>query len=430
MRTNKGLLSKYASAAISCLLLAGCVPTSPDAKLFEAAAADLPHQIALAKASGLPFSADDLHVTPVKDKENAAPYYDEIEVLSKKRYRKEWSDIFTITSKTPDYKAKLKAAFQAAEPMLALARGATDLPHCRFMSGNGAFGHNILRTVARAFCIEAAYLTSEGDYAKAADCLLRASKVGDHYSEDPDLIAALTDESIKASICRIIERAYTTQKGDSACLQAFGKVLGKMQQTIPFVNGFAGEFVEVFIKGFSPFSRNDNDAAKVIKVLSSPENDLNIAGVKPSIALAAFESRVIEVDREIYDIAKENTKDTREFAIQEAKLSSDLKSQDRTYAMARALSSESGVAVSYLTIKAECDLNKAATEVLKLRNNTGQFPNTFSSTVPDPFTGKPFLYKKTADGFVLSSVGPKAIPGASEEQKVRPFTYPTKLSSS
>jgi hypothetical protein len=396
-------------------------PDQATKKSFEEAASDLPTQMAAAKAEGLPFTEADLYEDHLANGENAAPFYATMEAMSKGHLSHLFGSVFGPTPTKPEQLSQLKQALPELSSFLRLAKQATDLPHCQFPGKPADIEFPrlaFLKALAKGLCAMAELSARDGDYPAMADWLVRASRVGDHAYQVPTLIGALVGPAVKSIVARRIEVILAQTQGSLPCIDAVEKAIPEMQGDPPFANCVRSDFLNV-VNLLKPGGLTD----KEVQVMGT-DPELVKLGVTPKLAISAYNSRFLQVLCNVSILTKAGGS-IRDKTVQLVAYAQTVEHADATYMLTKAFSW--GSLAAHIPVP-ETALRLVATgsQLLRIRNSTGQFPATFQSSLTDPYSEKPFLYKKTPDGFVLSSAGAAVIPGVNPRWVSRPetFSYP------
>jgi len=259
-----------------------------------------------------------------------------------------------------------------------------------------------LRRVTYLIRTEAKLLAEKGDYRTALDRCLSMHKMALHAA-DRTIIGYLVAIAISGGANKTAQDILKDTPEEPRVLNWFREQLINIENNFPLLRDYIGYEAQMYL------SSMQKDKAKTIvgMALDGEYFDPNMA------------KRVREADEEFFERNRDCY--TRHIAgIQavlnapmsysqvyaklqelEEKLIKEAKAKDAPLAIASATAFNR---IYSLTVRSKTHFNavKAAIEIYLIKSKKGKLPDTLPAGLPgDLFSGKPFEYRKTADGFIL-----------------------------
>jgi hypothetical protein len=373
--------------------------------MYEAAAADLPHEAAAARAKGLPFSEAELYSKPLPDDQNAALIYRQLDAYFEPGKRDPLLTTYNLFRF--DDIPKLKSSLKACAPILALLRKATDRPHCRFGPGHSRWfdaEDDHLKIFARLLVVAALGATEAKAYKEAADDIKRAAQIGRHCEEIPGTLARIIAHGINGlaidEVLTIVNRA----RGSADCISAFENVMPALRSTASLEFAFKSQFaMEAEALNHFQFSDSQGEALFTSSQMFEPKDPYfkNPAASKVTLLRAELHHHIENV---LMALNIANSAEPRSVDLTDKLLAFERNHEedDRLNASTER-SLASSMADESLKDEAWWRLAVTALHVLRIKNQTGSFPQSYKSAQLDPYGEKPFIYLKTSSGFRLKS---------------------------
>jgi len=259
-----------------------------------------------------------------------------------------------------------------------------------------------LRRVTYLIRTEAKLLAEKGDYRTALDRCLSMHKMALHAA-DRTIIGYLVAIAISGGANKTAQDILKDTPEEPRVLNWFREQLINIENNFPLLRDYIGYEAQMYL------SSMQKDKAKTIvgMALDGEYFDPNMA------------KRVREADEEFFERNRDCY--TRHIAgIQavlnapmsysqvyaklqelEEKLIKEAKAKDAPLAIASATAFNR---IYSLTVRSKTHFNavKAAIEIYLIKSKKGKLPDTLPAGLPgDLFSGKPFEYRKTTDGFIL-----------------------------
>lgn len=199
---------------------------------YERVAAELPAAQAEARRLGFVLSGKELMPTKkVKPEDNAAPIlraaHANFKSIADQSYSLEQALIAALAEPTPDNLRAADEAWAVYEPLLKLAKQATDKPECDFeRPWDTKFVWEIdqgelrtMHTLIRLLCIRANYQLKEGQVEAALDSFRQAIKLVEHAESDRNEYGAWMRDKFGATILSELAYAISQMPNDSDFLR-------------------------------------------------------------------------------------------------------------------------------------------------------------------------------------------------------------------
>lgn len=288
---------------------------------------------------------------------------------------------------------------------------ASKIRHCSFkLSGEDSSGVDLInfRHFTRLTIGAGELDLAKGNAAGFQKRMMAAVRMTKQLESSPSLLSTLVQASNVAIIVKACEAALQL-KGDRAdTRRAVSAVLAAI--TPPMLNGqtVAGEYA-MFAQMLG-----DKPAQAFQRRMSGEEESEakvpdSIAKLPPEVLTKALQYGALDWGNRFMAFLAEPRKGTGLEAIKRLHAVSDAlanppNSVDKLSAAMRP--TWIGVYESTIREAAYVALGKSATLLCGMRSTSGSYPNQLPAGCPtDPFTGKPFLYRKSGSGFVVYSIG-------------------------
>jgi len=384
-------------------------------RAYGQAAADLPAQLALAKQEGLPVTLDQLVADmKVSDADNAGPDYKALFpiILAPGSVRDAFRPFDGISEKDSGIAAK-RAALPALTAVLEQARQISSKPRCNFNRDyRKGFAlalpeFSYLRRIARALCFESETRSREGNWAGALHDLKAAQKIGRHLGDEPIEVGVLIQLSTEVLVQRSFERVIADHAQNAPFLAEAKRVEDGFGPLPDFRRTVGTNLV------ITSAALKDPETLKYLQ--EPPGSDsfkeplakfrFNISTVRD-----AYADKAVSRYRQLYAAISPRMEDWEANRTAMAAVYQQVR-QDRSpannlgplfFEVSDILGDVPGEAIAYR--------NLIGTELHLLidRQKTGKLANKLphsNSSMLDPFTHKPLIYRPSAKGFVLYSVG-------------------------
>jgi hypothetical protein len=384
---------------------------------FLEAAAQLPQELAGARAEGIPLEPADLQVE-VDPKENAGPVLKQ--AIQEVRLAGASAPIDSNAMLLADYgPGPALAAAEAIERRLSklwpLTHKAASLPKAdlgRDWSQAAAFSlpefseiKNLVKLLAGRALVSAA----RGDLATAVQTLEDAAKITAHVAQEPTLIAMLVAVAQEAIVLATYDRIISASASDSAALQQLEGSLRRLPPPPSFLHALGGE---VWLSRVALREIDSTEALAKLTALGDEESTEDWSmplGLSIEDMVKAFKSRHISYWRRLFKAVRAAGSD--EVAISRASekiYEEEERQKGRTYAVNRVLApvfSQASLAIARLRAKRE--LLRAKIDLLLYRIRSGKYADKLElvGRYVDVFDKKPLRYQLEPEGFVVYSIG-------------------------
>jgi hypothetical protein len=418
---------------------------------------ELERELAALKAAGKPLTLVEATTRTVPEDQNAAPIYQRVLNVQWLKTGKGMSSPGGMAGVTREQSVAIEEflkeeeplpRFRSAvlhgpplEPVVAKLRQASELPHAVFPinweDGPGAFFPHLsrFRESARLLAFYAQFTAIEGRGDEALDTLGIAVRMAGHASEDPTLISQLVGYAMDAIVFQSAQHCLNTAAASQEAMQRLYETLRQREHRPAFVRSMEAERT----MGLDLFGTPH----LLIEVLPAMLGDYRDAGFK-ALAMLYVSPLAAPLRRadELYYLR------TMMAAIQQAELpyrevgsrthvplprslflGDDIApSAERVVPPAFCLLSRALIPV-FGRASQKCDWAMAQNGLLQTalalktyRREHGSYPETLTGlpwAVPeDPFSGRPFIYRRQGAGFRLYSLGPDL-----EDNKGQPILF-------
>ncbi|MBI5707341.1 MAG: hypothetical protein HZC36_10180 [Armatimonadetes bacterium] len=386
----------------------------------DAAARDLPKEVAAARREGLPLTSEELFVKrPIDPNQNAGPTLaNESEAVRKvvtaSTSRRVFGSIATGKAGPSELK-EAKLLLSKVGPQIDAIVAAAKLPACDFGKDYG-LGAKVLfpefanlKNVVRVLVGRANIAARRGDWGAAERDLVASFRIADMAGREPCLIGALVQIALNAITHTGLRQILKERGGDSRAI-AMGERLSRRAVHVDFRAAFKGDFV----LGLSTLRSIKN--MREVELLAAPSERTDGSGPPGFYADGfvgrfkdAWQARYIQFHRRM--LAR-MPRDPQDYLALEAVLKEETAREeahnDLSYLMNKILIPT----VDQAARAAARDLaNEAVSEgywrLLAYGKQHGSFPEKLGdlgSPPIDPFDGKPLKYRKQGKGFLLYSV--------------------------
>lgn len=393
------------------------------------AAGRLPHELAMARAEGLPLEPAELRRhPPLTADRNAAPIFREMVAMSRElegqrpgstRTYEDAADGLRRWGRTEADRQAARQYVQRWEPYLRLAERAAAMPDCdfqrRYEEGlDMKFPeYAAARQAARVLAMRAVLRSDDGDVDGAFRDIAAGFALGRHTGRDPLLIAMLVQIAVETIMDRAFIQVLVDHLDDRRALVKARENLGACGAMPSLEYTLAGEAVveRVAVQTTSPLAalsyRESQERADRADWLVARRQGARLAR-------GAFESRFVAYWRSVFRQlrAHRNDMDAARRATQGlyADIERRAKNGEMSYLLVAIIAPTVAEAVDHLIqLDALRRIRLCTLLLIEYRQRTGRFPSTLADMgrppVLDPFTQQPLRYRRTSKGFVLYSVG-------------------------
>lgn len=375
----------------------------------------LPAELSAARRNGLPLSPADLRPSPpVLPSQNAAPLYRRIDAAFRARQSLADADgatagAFLRPNGRGANRQKVRAALARWEPQMRLAEQAAGRAGCDF-ARDWKLGPSLLlpefasmRLLARFLAARAILESKAGRPDAALRTIAVGAKVGRHMSANPLAIALLMHLAVQAIMDRSFIRVVVMNKDRPGILRLAADTNRAFGPPPNLRHALSGEVVMCNI--MSEMLRDRSKPRPPLSFLSSSGGARQIAG-------DAWQARMLSYWRRVFAALRANGDDmpALSHALKALADQQDANANKPTYEMGALLMPVfSKIPLKMMQGEEQARLRQTLLALVLYRQKTGGYPSNLaalSSPAPsDIFTGRPPLYRKTADGFLLYSVG-------------------------
>lgn len=403
---------------------------------------ELKGAIISAKKAGLPLTIKEIIPPPVPDNENAAILYEECFLIYeklKKKYSKEWEDMhferkFDIKGLSLDQKKRLTGIFNDPDfvGMYDLLKKAGNMPSCRFnLKYEKGFLMELphlgkLRVIIKMLTVKILLLMEENKYNEALGFAMVSFNIGEALKDEPiyisqiyrlsynyivmeglrDAISNMPPDAVPADACRRLITVIGLKKdnaglrkgleGDTAFnVDIFGKIIhGEVRLNEIFAADFPGGdlLAKIFWRFYTsylgkPLMKKDsafylNSTLKILGISFSPYYEIK--------------DKIVKFEKEFGDASLRISSVQWKHPVS-SKFLPWLISKQKEWAENTAKLDDFKIALALKIYKAE----------------KGEYPNSLNILTPgylpelpkDPFTGRDYIYRREADGFIVYSIG-------------------------
>ena len=380
----------------------------------------LPSELAAARREGLALIPADLRRSPsVPPDQNAAPIYRRIHALfgalgtAERKREEDVRQALRGGAASPKTLGLAARLLSDRAPILRLARQAARLQHCDFERPYEQ-GPNLLltepgslRRLAQLLAIEAQLASAEGRVADAFEAIHVGGRVARHVAEEPILISCLVSIAIDAIMDRAFQGVVLGHKNDPRIVALATTAERSLRPAPDFGRALSGEVVCCRIMG-DILRRERPDHLGVGSALP-----WFAAHTRARAAMVdAWEARSVAYWRAIFSAlhAHEGDLMAQHRACEPITAEAMRNDGKRTYEMGALMMPVFAQAILKVAgNEAQRGLRAALVDLVSYRQKHGDWPATLAdlpSRPPDDlFSGRPFIYRRTSEGFVLYSVG-------------------------
>jgi len=443
-----GAACVFAVCIVGIVLATHLLHQQAAAREFTAAGpANLAREEASARLEGIPLTAGQLQQPLPPPSQNAAPLYVKLtkllhdKPLGLPKYAEGMDAFHTYT---PQQIASVRKTLAARRDVMTLVHQAADRPQCVFVRqwGRGPDlelpEYQKVREAARLIKTESYLLARDGLYPEAVANQTRGFRVAEHAASDHVLLAYLVgnaDESITLSgMQSILALAGPNAAVDADVRQEVDAKRSRLSlraamagetafdcAVFPQMHSAEGRGVEAALSaaGFP------SEISRSVKALGPDQRHLHFL-------IDAWQADFLGRMRPLVVACGQPPPLRRAgFVSVNEKLKRDGEGADgMLYVFSSILMPVfSDIDQNDTRIKAREAVTLAAAALLAEKAKTGAYPNTLPSGFPDPYTGKPLLYRREGGGFVVYSAGPTGRfdggkPGAKVPGQESLFRYP------
>lgn len=392
-------------------------------------------ELARARAAGEPLKLTELAPPPLPDSENAATLY--LQAFQhfpefRPEERDTEDDVIWRFVSTPEPSLRRESRPTPAQVELLLAKYAADfrlirqaslLPGCSFPvnweNPLGTFYPHLMKVsqATRLLTADALVAAYRGHGDAALEDLATVIRIGNHLSSEPTLAAQSLRQRSLGFVFAALPEIFAAAPPSEEQLRRFRALLDAVDLKGPYLRGLQGERCQGLL--FFDLLRERGPAAAA-ELVDRP--DLPQTFTTPGRAfyrlVGLFWQPLLKLDEAWYlrhtqqklDLAGEpyrqieptgrRPEDDQSRAIPWYFLVSRFAAPDFSWAAARRDEA-----------LAELGLMQTALALQEYRIKHGEYPASFSelslgpTTLSDPFSGKPFVYRRSADGCLLYSFG-------------------------
>jgi hypothetical protein len=419
-----GRKSSYWKIPIILLFLFLAMPITYVAIVFRINADRLEGDMDAIRRAGEPFTLTEIEPPPVPPSENAAPSYNQaVQKLEKEKLREDTKGGILPTDK------ELQAArgwIEANEECLKYLDRAIEHPKCRFdLDYARGFAMLIdpqmeMRELAELKAVRAVLFCLRGDTEKAVKDLEGGLVLARHLNEEPLLISFLLRLGRIKIATNALEKCLRVRKGGASHFVKLLPALEKMELSASLKKAQMGERaigIDVFDQlreGHITLLDVSGGTCSAPSPRSIPETIGHYVYRKfllssDELAYLRIMARTIEIaDRPYVEIEKKLKPLEREVQLlaRQRHITSSFLLSGIVMSKVKATSRRARLDLARLAILAEC-----------YKEKTNRYPDRLDALVgeglaevpKDPFSSKPYRYKRRGDGRILYSVGENGI---------------------
>ncbi len=311
---------------------------------------------------------------------------------------------------------RIKKYIESCRTAIDLATAATEIPNCnwglKYSDGISINLAHVAQTRKLGFLIaaEIRILTAEGDYRQAINRCLTVHKMGKHVGDDTP-ISFLVSMAIDKMVARRIQDILAEMTPDLETLTWLKAKLAEVPFKTPSLRVAMRSEKECFSSEMRVDKRD-----KLLDLCSGPgeDSDLDKTALK---RLTEGDEVFFAKNRDYYIKHMNSLDEVLESSMPYAEVYSRLKQlnerpgkeiTDNPAATLTSLLTPAFGRIYSIDIRTKtiCNAIRTAIEIYIIKTKTGKLPDTLSTNLPgDLFSGKPFLYEKTTDGFILRCQG-------------------------
>ncbi|MGV3615330.1 MAG: hypothetical protein ACO1SV_08355 [Fimbriimonas sp.] len=374
-------------------------------------------ELAGARREGIPIEPSDL-ARPIPAERNAAVFYAKACKILEGDDMKAPGVAISNANGSKASIVELRAAekaLQSLRPALDLVERGAALPDCDF-NRDWSLGPNVmfpefarLKSAAKALAVRAEIASARGDWQAALRDVRTGYRLARHTGEEPILIGMLVEVSLENITHAAFRRVVSDHGRDPAFLTAASRLQAEIGALPSLRRAMGGEVV----MGRIAIPMIDSSAVLSPTSHSSGEEKpffLERAFFKSPPVQGAFEVKLLQYWRQTYRDLPKDPADweggLKAMEKLDISLAADQSLANRANQTLMPVFSQSAIVVG--KVIADRRLNAIALRLLEQRAQAGEFPKTLPTAwgqdAIDPFTHKPFLYRREGKGFRLWSV--------------------------
>jgi hypothetical protein len=376
-------------------------------------------EVSASREIGMPVEIADMRLAPVPNAENAAKIYGRILELLDGPLGGEQAviDSQSGTQPSPELRDETNNALKALKPMFDLVSQLDRCKACNFgrdwsKADEIKFPEMVtLRYVVKDLCLKAGFQDRGGDWRGALNTMRLAHRVAVDAGSDPCMITLLVQVGLLSTVQHEYERLLSRHTRDLAFLNAAQTQISS-ESALPVQRKSLGG--EVVIGRLT-----------LAKLTTLRKFDADLDPDQPPPQPSFFERRFFQSSLVQHTIQakyltawqigwRDFPKDPDDWEAFERAIvhMGSVVNADKSFTNTVNLHSlfvipTAGEFVGLL--QAHNRLMLTSIQLLKVRIATGQLPSVLPSSLGktriDPFDGNPLRYRRTADGFVLYSIG-------------------------
>jgi hypothetical protein len=398
------------------------------------ARARLAHELDENRKVGLPVTPAEMAGPPVPVEENAAGHYqlafERSAALDKDdrtfgtnytfqnnsylmKYRPDWLKKVPV-GKEGDRAVEVSKAWAKVFEAVDLATSKPKLSYVRHWERGSMVlfpEYARMKELAKALCLDAELAARDQDTDRMMKRLREARQIGLHCYQEPTLIGLLVGIACESiADARAMNLAYQYREDASVV----SRIREFFQEEVPMPDmrtamkgesflmaGMSNELARSPTDLFGGGGGDDYSGVPDRAVM----NLLKIGWVRNTIT-----ARVIANERRAYLELPHDSKNWKQVEPAMSRLDqaqSDNSPMGQLASMLTPVFSQAGQSIGKVDVRRRHGV--VVTRIMDIVRTTGSFPGMLPDMGPvgiDPYSGKPFIYRKTADGFVLYSVGP------------------------
>lgn len=375
-------------------------------------------EIARIQAAGDPVCAADLTGKPIPANKNAALVYDRSFAYLPRSSDSRDSNVLAeflrphAREVDPHVWSEAKAIVNRYEPALSMAEKAVLMPECRFRVDwrnpfNAKFPYYPkLRFLARLASARAVLEAKAGNAQGAARSVTLALRISDAFKDEPGLVAAL----VRFSTIRTASNALVDCAECVRLTEADARSIAQVARQIDLRDSITDAMKAERAMGIIVFSQ----------VRSGKVRGLSSSGDIPD-AVKTYRSfpfgLVLSYDEQYYldQMQDRIQRSALPYRDTQRRWQENVSLEGPRYAVISALLTPVGYRSTMARDRAVTSLagSQVFLGLLAYRDRFGSYPDRLDElksrlawNVPeDPFSGKPFVYRRTGQGFILYSIG-------------------------
>ncbi len=382
----------------------------------------LPAKMAEARAMGLPVTPEDLHINPVPDSENGAvPFHQAMKMVESGSGKADLDLInqASFAKASPSDKDAALAALQRLKPEMVLVEAATRRPHFMVPIKWADTLHQplpepmVAKKFVRAFCLRAQELSGRGDLQGALGQVGTAQRISRFFAEHPLVIHMLVQANCELISQITFDGIIGAHRRDVAFLREAKKLHDSFGPLPNYVETFKTALVHSLAEMSQVRTLKDAgwgtgsgiDEKLLNTELSTTDKD-QIKAWLLEVNIAFF--RGLPKQQDDWDRVRQLAK--RKGTPNPVTLSNMSKPAAALVKGFTSLSLEPMIDL-IARVQEHRRLTDTAIRLCLDRARTGRFPEKlpdYGKSSIDPFSGQPFNYEPSGNGFSLSSIGPSS----------------------